>query len=189
MRWVVSVGTLVVVGLVVGLGMAGLFRVQAYLNHQAELHFEAQKGLLATKVSVTERGLRGPDNEPTQLVAGETDRPVHTSATDDASAISDITGSAVVTQDARILATDQLAADRNDSPSDARSVVLEADITDAQKLLRNAGEPRLQDTRRIGVSDLAEAGIAHQQNKGRVVPIRVIRAGAKPSVYMVPREQ
>jgi hypothetical protein len=145
MRWIVSVGTLVLVGLVVGLVLAGLFRVQAYLNHQAELHFEAQKGLLATKVSVTERGLRRPDNEPTQLVVGEIDRPVHTSATDDATAISDITGS----------------TERNS----------------------------LAAIQAIEASRTAELTRPHQQSKERVVPIRVIRAGAKPSVYMVPREQ
>ena len=151
MRWIASVGTLMLVGLVVGLGLAGLFRVQAYLNHQAELHFEVQKGLPATKASVAERGLRSPDSEPKQLVAGEIDRSVNTPALDEATAISDFTGS-----------------------------------TERNAL---AGEPRLQHTRKIGVADLDEAGIAHQQNKGRVVPIQVIRAGAKPSVYMVPREQ
>lgn len=160
MRWIVSVGALVLVGLVVGLGLAGLFRVQAYLNHQAELHFEVQKGLPATKVSVTERGPRNP--EPTQLVAGEIDRSVHTPAPDEATAISDVTGS----------------TERN-APA----------AIQANEANRNAGEPRLQHTRRIGVADLDEAEIAHQQNKGRVVPIQVIRAGAKPSVYLVPREQ
>ena len=162
MRWIVSVGTLVLVGLVVGLGLAGLFRVQAYLNHQAELHFEVQKGLSATKVSVTERGLRSPDSEPTQPVVGEIDRSVHTPAPDEAPATSDVAGS----------------TERN-APA----------AIQANEANRNAGEPRLQHTRRIGVSDLDEAEIAHQQNKGRVVPIQVIRAGAKPSVYMVPREQ
>jgi pilus assembly protein CpaB len=275
MRWIVSVGTLMLIGLAVGLGLGGLFRVQAYLNHQAELHFEAQKGLLATKVGVTERGPRSPGNEPTQAVAGEIARPVDTPAPGDAAAISDITGSTerkalaaiqaneanrtteltkphqpvtprailgegkkavairvtnvesiagflvpdqpvdvvltrqlegssvyneVVAQDARMLATDRLPADRSDSPSDTRSVVVEVDITDAQKLLlasqvgtlslvlRNAGEPRSQPTRRIGVSDLAETGIAQQQNKGRFVSVRVNRIGAEPSVHIVPRE-
>ena len=269
MRWIVSVGTLMLVGLVVGLGLGGLFRVQSYLNQQAELHFEAQKGLLATRP-------RSPHNEPTQAVAGEIARPRDTPAPGDAAAVSDITGSTerkalaaiqaneanrtpelvkprqpvtprailregkkaiairvtnvesiagflvpgqpvdvvltrqregssvyneVVAQDARMLATDGLPADRSDSLLDARSVVVEVDITDAQKLLlasqvgtlslvlRNAGEPRLRQTRRIGVSDLAETEIAHQQNKGRVVPIQVFRSGAKPSVYIVPREQ
>ena len=273
MRWIASVGTLGLIGLAVGLGLGGLLRAQAYLNHQAELHFEAQKGLPATKISVTEHRPRSLDSEPTQSVAGEIDRP--TPAPRDATAISDITGSTernalpaiqaneanrtteltrlrqpvtprailgegkkavairvanvesiagflvpgqpvdvvlnsqvegssvsnvVVTQDARMLAPDQLTADRNDSPSDARPVVLEVDITDAQKLLlasevgtlslvlRNAGEPRLQHTRRIGVSDLAETGTAQQQNKGRVVSIQVHRIGAKPSVHVVPRE-
>jgi hypothetical protein len=136
--------------------------VQAYLNHQAELHFEVQKGLPATKVSVTERGLRSPDSEPTQSVAGEIGRSVHTPAPDEAPAISDITGS----------------TERN-APA----------AIQANEANRNAGEPRLQHTRQIGVADLDEAELAHQQNKGRVVPIQVIRAGAKPSVYMVPREQ
>jgi hypothetical protein len=139
MRWIVSVGTLVLVGLAVGLGLAGLFRVQAYLNHQAELHFEVQKGLPATKVSVTERGLRSPDSEPTQLVAGEIDRSVHTPAPDEAAAISDSTGSAE----------------------------------------RNA----------LAAIQANEANRTAEFHKGRVVPIQVIRAGAKPSVYMVPREQ
>jgi pilus assembly protein CpaB len=273
MRWIASVGTLMLVGLVVGLGLGGLFRVQAYLNRQAELHFDAQKGLLATKVSVAERGLRS--NEPTQAVAGEIARPADTPAPGDAAAIPDITGSTerralaaiqaneanrateltkphqpvtprailgegkkavairvtnvesiagflvpdqpvdvvltrqlegssvyneVVAQNARMLATDRLPADRSDSPSDARSVVVEVDITDAQKLLlasqvgnlslvlRNAGEPRLQHTRRIGVSDLAETGIAQQQKKGRFVSVRVNRIGSEPSVHVVPRE-
>jgi pilus assembly protein CpaB len=276
MRWIVSVGTLGLVGLVVGLGLGGLFRVQTYLNHRAELYFQAQKELPGAKVSVTERRPRSLDNEPTQLVAGEIDRPAARPAPGDATAVSDVTGSTernapaaaipaneanrtteltrphrpiaptanlgegkkavairvtnvesiagflvpgqpvdvvltrqfegssayneVVTQDARMLAKDQLMADRNDSSSDAHSVVIEVDITDAQKLLlasqvgtlslilRNAGEPRLQHTRRIGVSDLAETGIAPQQNKEGVVSIRVNRAGATPSVYVVPRE-
>jgi pilus assembly protein CpaB len=268
MRWIVSVGTLMLVGLVVGLGLGGLFRVQAYLNHQAELHFEAQKGLLATR-------LRSPDNEPAQAVAGEIARPRDAPAPGDAAAISDITGSTernalaaiqaneasrttelskphqpvtprailgegkkavairvtnvesiagflvpdqpvdvvltrqregssvyneVVAQNARMLATDRLPADRSDSPLDTRSVVVEVDVTDAQKLLlasqvgtlslvlRNAGEPRSQPTRRIGVSDLAETGIAQQKNKGRFVSVRVNRIGAEPSVHIVPRE-
>jgi pilus assembly protein CpaB len=273
MRWIASVGTLGLIGLAVGLGLGGLLRAQAYLNHRAELHFEAQKGPPATNVSVAERWPRSLDSEPTQSAAGKIDRP--TPAPGDATAISEITGSTerktaaaiqaneanptaevtrshqpvtprailgegkkavairvadvesiagflapgqpvdvvltrqlegssvsneVVTQDARLLAPDQLTADRIDSPSDGRSVVLEVEITDAQKLLlasqvgtlslvlRNAGEPRLQHTRRIGVSDLAETEIAQQQNKERVVPITVNRAGTKSSVYIVPRE-
>ena len=139
MRWIVSVGTLVLVGLVVGLGLAGLFRVQAYLNHHAESHFEVQKGLPATKVSVTERGLRNPDHEPTQLVAGEIDRSVQTPAPDEATAISDFTGSTE----------------------------------------RNA----------LAAIQANEANRTAELYKGRVVPIQVFRAGAKPSVYLVPREQ
>jgi pilus assembly protein CpaB len=286
MRWIVSVGTLMLIGLAVGLGLGGLFRVQAYLNHQAELHFEAQKGLPATEISVADRWLRSPgSDEPAPAVAGEINRPTDTPASGGvarggATAIPDITGSTernplgaiqgneanrvsepmrpqppvmpkailgegkkavairvanvesiagflvpgqpvdvvltrqlegnavsngVVTQDARLLATDRLPTDRNDGPSDARSVVVEVDLTEAQKLvlasqvgtlslvLRNAGEPRSQPTHRIGVSDLgvpdiAETGIAQQQNKGGFVSVRVNRIGAEPSVHVVPRE-
>jgi pilus assembly protein CpaB len=279
MRWIVSVGTLMLIGLAVGLGLGGLLRVQTYLNRQAELHFEAQNGLPVTNVSVAERWPRSLYNEPAHAVAREIDRPVNTPAPGGTPAIPDITGSTerntlgaiqgneanhtteltrpqqpampkailgegkkavairvanvegiagflvpdqpvdvvltrqlegsavsnVVTQDARLLATDRLPTDRNDGPSDARSVVVEVDITDAQKLvlasqvgtlslfLRNAGEPRSQPTRGIGVSDLgvpdrAETGIAQQQDKGRFVSIRVNRIGAEPSVHIVPRE-
>jgi pilus assembly protein CpaB len=273
MRWIVSVGTLALIGLAVGLALGGLFRVQAYLNHRAELHFEAQKGLPPTKVGATEHTPRSLDGGPMQSVAGEIERPAPAPA--GPAAIPDITGSAerntvaairaneaspttevtkpqqpvmprailgegkkavairvanvesiagflgseqpvdvvltrtlasgqvvneVVAQDARMLAPDRLTTDRNDSPSDTRSVVLEVEITEAQKLLlasqvgtlslvlRNAGEPRLQHTRRIGVPDLAETEVARQQNKERVVPIRVNRGGAASSVYIVPRE-
>src|SRR5882724_1191997 len=91
MRRIVSVGTLVLIGLVVGLGLAGLFRVQTNLNHQAELHFEAQKRLPAAKVA--ERWLRSADNEHTQAVAGEIDQPLDAPAPGNAAAIPDITGS------------------------------------------------------------------------------------------------
>jgi pilus assembly protein CpaB len=273
MRWIVSVGTLALIGLAVGLGLGGLLRAQAYLNHRAELHFEAQKGLPAAKIGVTES--RPRSSEAAQSMAGEIDRRVDTPGPGDATAIPNMTRGAernslaamqaneanrtteltrthqpvtprailgegkkavairvtnaesiagflvpdqpvdvvltrrleggpvfneVVTQDARILAPDRFAADRNDSPPDARSVMLEVEITEAQKLLlasqvgtlslvlRNAGEPRSRHTRRIGVSDLAETGPPHQQNKGRVVSIQVNRIGAKSSVYVVPRE-
>src|SRR5262249_15419189 len=87
-----------------------------------------------------------------------------------------------------------------DSPSDVRSVVLEVDGTDAQKLLlasqvgtlslvlRNAGEPRLQNTRRIGVSDLVETENAQPEGKASVVSLRVVRIGSKASGCMVPKE-
>ena len=274
MRWFVSVGTLALIGLAVGLGLGGLVRVQAYLNHQAELHFEAQKDPPATTLSF-ERRLLGLESDPAQSVAGEINRPFDARAPGDATAIPNVTGSTersavaairdneasrtteptrphqpvmpraalgegrkavavrvsniesiagflvpdqpvdvvltrgiegsaafnqVVAQNARMLATDRVSADRNDSPSDVRSVVLEVDGTDAQKLLlasqvgtlslvlRNAGEPRLQNTRRIGVSDLVETENAQPEAKGRVVSVRVIRIGSKPSVYIVPKE-
>src|SRR5262245_65545643 len=74
MRWFVSVGTLALIGLAVGLGLGGLVRVQAYLNHQAELHFEAQKDPPATTLSF-ERRLLGLESDPAQSVAGEINRP------------------------------------------------------------------------------------------------------------------
>src|SRR5262245_24914356 len=90
MRWIVNVGTLALIGLAVGLGLGGLIRVQAYLNHQAELHFEAQKRQPAN-VSVAERWPGSLDSGATQSVAGDIDRP--TPAPAGAAAIPDITGS------------------------------------------------------------------------------------------------
>src|SRR5262245_19725730 len=104
-----------------------------------------------------------------------------------------------VAQGARILAIDQPTEDRSSSPS-GRSVMLEVDIIDAQKLLlasqlgtlslvlSKEGEPRLQHTRRIGVLDPSEQEIAGRQNRDRFTPVQVFRARATPSVYNVPRE-
>jgi hypothetical protein len=144
MRWIVSVGTLALIGLLIGLGLGGLFRVQTYLNHQAELYFQAQKEQPETKVSVTERRLRGLDNEPTQLVAGEIDRPAARPAPGDATPVSDVTGS---------------------TERDALAAIQANEANHATELTR-----------------------PQQQNKEGVVSIRVNRAGATPSVYVVPRE-
>jgi hypothetical protein len=133
------------IGLLIGLGLGGLFRVQTYLNHQAELYFQAQRGLPGTEVSVTERRPRSLDNEPTQLVAGEIDRPAARPAPSDATAISDVTGS----------------TERN---------------APAAAIPANEANRTIELTR------------PQQQNKAGVVSIRVNRAGATPSVYVVPRE-
>jgi pilus assembly protein CpaB len=104
-----------------------------------------------------------------------------------------------VAQGARILAIDQPTEDRSSSPS-GRSVMLEVDIIDAQKLLlasqlgtlslvlSKEGEPRLQHTQRIGVLDPSEQEISGRQNRDRFTPVQVFRARATPSVYNVPRE-
>jgi hypothetical protein len=144
MRWIVSVGTLGLIGLLIGLGLGGLFRVQTYLNHQAELYFQAQRGLPGTEVSVTERRPRSLDNEPTQLVAGEIDRPAARPAPSDATAVSDVTGS---------------------TERDALAAIQANEANRTTELTR-----------------------PQQQNKAGVVSIRVNRAGATPSVYVVPRE-
>jgi pilus assembly protein CpaB len=111
----------------------------------------------------------------------------------------DPTYNELVAQGARILAIDQPTEDRSSSPS-GRSVMLEVDIIDAQKLLlasqlgtlslvlSKEGEPRLQHTRRIGVLDPTEQEIAGRQNRDRFTPVQVFRARATPSVYNVPRE-
>jgi hypothetical protein len=144
MRWIVSVGTLGLIGLLIGLGLGGLFRVQTYLNHQAELYFQAQKGLPGTEVGVTERRPRRLDNEPTQVVAGEID-PAARPAPGDATAVPDVTRS----------------TERN-----APAAAIPANEANRTTELTRPQQP----------------------NKEGVVSIRVNRAGATPSVYVVPRE-
>jgi pilus assembly protein CpaB len=114
----------------------------------------------------------------------------------------DPTYNELVAQGARILAIDQPTEDRSSSSSgpSGRSVMLEVDIIDAQKLLlasqvgtlsvvlSKEGEPRLQHTQRIGVLDPTEQEIAGRQNRDRFTPVQVFRARATPSVYNVPRE-
>lgn len=106
----------------------------------------------------------------------------------------------VLAQNARILAIDQPADGRNGSSPAARSVMIQVDVIDAQKLLlaskvgslafilSKAGEPRMPQTRRVGASDLTEPGMNDQQNKDRFLPVYVFRAGANSSVYSVQRE-
>jgi hypothetical protein len=163
MRWIVSVGTLALIGLVVGLGLGALFRVQAYLNHRAELHFEAQKGLPPTKVSATEHGPRSLDGGPMQSMAGEIERP--TPAPAGAAAIPDVTGSTERNTVAAIRANEANPTTEVTRPP--LPVVPRATLGEGQKA--------------------AEIEAAQPQNNERV-PIRVNRGGAKPSIYMVPRE-
>jgi len=112
----------------------------------------------------------------------------------------DPTYNELVAQGARILAIDQSTEDRSSSSPSRRSVMLEVDIIDAQKLLlasqlgtlslvlSKEGEPRLQHTQRIGVLDPTEQEISGRQNRDRFTPVQVFRARATPSVYNVPRE-
>jgi hypothetical protein len=174
MRWIASVGSLALIGLVVGLGLGGLIRVQAYLNHQAELHFEAQQGLPAGKPSVADRWLPSQHNEGAELAAGEIDRPAAPQAPGGATAIPESTGSTERNMPAAIEAneasrTTELA--RPHQPVTPRTILGEG-----------------QFTRRSGVSDLAETESAQHQNDERFVRIQVNRFGTHPSVYVVPRE-
>lgn len=174
MRWIVNLGSLALIGLVVGLGLGGLIRVQAYLNHQAELHYEAQQGLPATKPSVADRRLPSLINEPAQSVAGEIDRPVAPRAPSGATAIPEITGSTERNTPAAIQANE---ASRTTELTRPHEPV-------APRAILGEG----QHTRQVGVSDLAETESAPHQNDERFVRIQVNRIGAKSSVYVVPRE-
>lgn len=174
MRWIASVGSLALIGLVIGLGLGGLLRVQAYLNHQAELHFEAQQGLPATRAGAADRRPPSLVNEPAQSVAGEIDRTVAPRAPGGATAIPEITGSTERNAPAAIQANEASRTTELTRPH--------------QPLTPRATLGEGQRTRRDGVSDLAETESAQHQNDERFVRIQVNRIGAKSSVYVVPRE-
>jgi pilus assembly protein CpaB len=105
----------------------------------------------------------------------------------------------VVLQNTRVLAIDQTADERNDKPSIAKAVTLEVDIASAQKLalaasvgtlslmLRKAGEASSDTTRRITLSDLANANSPVAQDT-RFSSIAVWRA-MKREDYSVPTEE
>jgi len=109
----------------------------------------------------------------------------------------------VVLQDARVLAIDQLADQRTEKPSVAKAVTLEVDETNGQKialaatagtlslLLRKAGEPATEATRRVTSADLGRPGTTVAD--ARFVTVGVIRPGgtaeqAKRFEYTVPTE-
>jgi len=115
----------------------------------------------------------------------------------------------ILLQNIRILAVDQMADDRNDKPALARTVTVEVDIMDAQKLvlastvgslsltLRRAGMVAIDNSRRVTLSDLAlgqstpqinpETQTAVKPLKNPAAKISVTRAMEK-SDYEVHRE-
>src|SRR5262249_30244862 len=107
------VGTLALIGLAVGLGLGGLVRVQAYLNQQAELHFDGQKEPDEAKLSFNRR-LLGLESEPAQSVAREVDRPLDARAPGDVAAIPNVTGS---TERKRVAAVRDNEASRTTEPT------------------------------------------------------------------------
>lgn len=100
----------------------------------------------------------------------------------------------VVLQNTRVLAVDQTADDRAAKATVAKSVVLEVDTVDAQKLwlaslvgslsllLRKAGETAETKTREITLKDLAGGG-----RSGATTTVVMTRVTAKQS-YTVPVE-
>src|SRR5689334_5725601 len=105
----------------------------------------------------------------------------------------------VVLQNKKVLAVDQTADDRANKATVAKSVTLEVDTVDAQKLwlassvgslsllLRKAGETAEVRTRKITLQDLGTNEPAHT-DKGATTTVVVTRASAKQE-YTVPAEQ
>lgn len=111
----------------------------------------------------------------------------------------------VVLQNLRVLAVDQMADDSADRPTVVKAVTLEVETTDAQKLslagsigalslaLRKAGESNVQNTRRIGVTDLSQSdGPVVADGPKRFTTIFVTRGSKtqdqKTQEYNVPTE-
>lgn len=105
--------------------------------------------------------------------------------------------SEVVLQNTRVLAVDQSADERADKAAVAKSVTLEVDTVEAQKvwlassvgslslLLRKAGETGAVNTRKITLKDLASGETGG--DKGATATVVVTRASAKQE-YTVPAE-
>jgi len=115
----------------------------------------------------------------------------------------------ILLQNIRVLAVDQMADDRNDKPALARTVTVEVDIMDAQKLvlastvgtlsltLRSAGMVNIDSARRITLRDLTmeqitrpikpDTKIAAKPPQNTAAMISVTRAMEK-SDYEVHRE-
>ncbi len=103
----------------------------------------------------------------------------------------------VVLQNTRVLAVDQSADERTAKAAVAKSVTLEVDTVDAQKiwlassvgslslLLRKAGETAQEKTRKITLKDLTEGVVADA--KAATTRVVVTRASAKQE-YTVPVE-
>jgi pilus assembly protein CpaB len=104
----------------------------------------------------------------------------------------------VVLQNTRVLAVDQTADERTAKAAVAKSVTLEVDTVDAQKiwlassvgslslLLRKAGETAQEKTRKITLKDLTEGVVADA--KAATARVVVTRASAKQE-YTVPVEE
>jgi pilus assembly protein CpaB len=102
----------------------------------------------------------------------------------------------VVLQNTRVLAVDQIADDRAAKATVAKSVTLEVDTVDAQKLwlassvgslsllLRKAGETAEVRTRKVTLNDL---GTNEPVDKGATTTVVVTRASSKQE-YTVPAE-
>ena len=144
MRWIVSVGTLVLVGLAVGRAGRTLSRT-SLPQRSARAAFRGEEGDAANQGHC--HGTRAAESgRRTYAVGGGRDRSVGPHpAPDETTAISDFTGSTERNAPAAIQATRRTAM---------------------------PGRAAFEDTPRIGVSDLDEAEMAHQQKKGRFVPIR-----------------
>jgi pilus assembly protein CpaB len=106
----------------------------------------------------------------------------------------------VVLQSTRVLAIDQLADERSDKPTVAKSVTLEVTTAGAQKLalassvgtlslmLRKAGEANAEFTRRVTLSDIgtASAPVVKRSSKDTTT-VSVTRSSVKQQ-YRVPIE-
>ena len=129
-------------------------------NGRATLSTQIEDGMRAVTVRVDEvRGVAGfvlpGDRVDVILTRGET-------GSAEAGAFAD-----VLLQDAKVLAVDQIAADRQDKPAVARAVTLELPIVDAQKvvlaqgigrlslILRQAGEAAQALTSRVTAASLS----------------------------------
>jgi len=105
----------------------------------------------------------------------------------------------VVLQSVKVLAIDQIADERTDKPTIARSVTLEVDVNSAQKLalassvgtlsllLRRAGEANSEQARRVTMGDLlgTSAPIAAPESKFATIGVR---RGSKRDDISVPME-
>jgi pilus assembly protein CpaB len=105
----------------------------------------------------------------------------------------------VVLQNARVVAVDQLADVRAEKPSVVKTVTLEVDVVDGQRLalassvgtlsllLRKAGEAAEAATRPVTLSDLGHPKAAVSTNNSGFVSISVTRASKRDN-YNVPAE-
>lgn len=133
-------------------------------NQRATLSTQLDEGKRAVSVRVDEvRGVAGfvlpGDRVDVILTRGE-------------AAAGDAAYADILLQNAKVLAIDQLANERQDKPAVARAVTLELDVEQAQKvvlaqgigrlslILRQPGEPALAAARRVTADDLGPANTA-----------------------------